>query len=521
MKKHILILVPLMFILVGSSCKKFLAESSQDEIIPSTTDDLAALMYSDAYPYLQPFDTYVDLLTDDVQSNGVPQLNGAPNATYVPYQTNGVPVFNWSATMFDNISGTAGSNLSDINGVNSWVAYYTKIKGCNVVLDYINTISGTAQNKNALKGQALFLRAFYYLKLVTLYGQPYSGVGVDPNTSLGVPLVLSSQVSDTYPKRNTLKEVYAQIEADLLTAADLLKNNFTAPSLFRVNHIAAYALLSRLYLYMGRDADMDNVITYANLALAAKPTLTPLTNFIGATGTLNSSGIYDQTLSTEVIWSYSFNPNSNRSALITFFPQTGSVSGVVPPFTVSNDLYAMYDKGSGNNSNYGDLRYKLFFSTYFYSGANYPMRSAKIGTTQLYGDKGLRVAELYLNRAEANARKYLSTGQGANQTAALADLNYLRQNRYDTRTTAYIPVNIADPKQLFKFLQDERRRELCLEEGLRWIDIKRWGLSLTHNLIDASGTSTNYQLSSWSKQYALQIPYDVIQRNYNLQQNPR
>ncbi|MCJ8209759.1 RagB/SusD family nutrient uptake outer membrane protein [Mucilaginibacter sp. RS28] len=519
MKKITIILSFLTLVLTLASCKKFLKETSQDELIPQNADDLASLLYSDGYPYLQAMDTYTDLLTDDIQSNGVPQLNGAPNTTYVPYQTYGTPVYTWDPTMFDNITGAAGSNLVDQNGVNSWTIYYNKIKGCNVVMDYIGSVTGTDKVKNGILGQALFLRAFYYLKLVTLYGKPYNGPGVDPTTSLGVPLILTSKVSDVYPKRNTLAEVYAQIETDLLTAASLLRDNYTPSSLFRVSHIAAYTLLSRLYLYMGRDADMDNVIKYSEMALALKRTLTPLTNYFTSGSTLSSAGIYDQTLSTEVIWSYGFNVNRGSNPT-TFFPGYNTFTGIAPPFSVSNSLAALYDKGNGSNTNYGDLRYKLYFETYS-NGGSYPFKSGKIGFTQTYGDKGIRVAELYLNHAEANARKYLSTGQASYQAAAMADLNYLRQNRYDTRNTPYTSVNIADATQLLKFLQDERRRELCLEENFRWVDIKRWNLSVTHTLIDPSGTSSTYTLASGSNSYALQIPYDVMARNYNLQQNPR
>ncbi|OCX52059.1 carbohydrate-binding protein SusD [Mucilaginibacter sp. PPCGB 2223] len=517
MKKYIIYtLLVLTVSLPLGSCKKFLAESSQDELKPTTADDLASVMYSDAYPYIQVTDTYTDLLTDDIQSNGVQQLNGAPNPTYLPFSNNGTPIFTWSPYMFDNISGTAGSNVSDLSGVNSWTIYYGKIKGCNVVLDYINSVSGTAQAKNAIIGQALFLRAFYYLKLVTLYGQPYSGAGIDPARSLGVPLILTSKVSDVYPARNTLAEVYKQIEADLLTAADLLKNNYTAPSVFRVSHVAAYALLSRLYLYMGRDQDMDNVILYANNALAIKPSVTQLSTYFTSATALSTAGIYDQTLSQEVIWSYGLNQNTG---IANFYVSTGNVLVLVPPFTPSSSLLGLYDQGNGT-TNMGDLRYKTYFTRYT-GTPSYVMRTGKIGS-QTYGAQGMRVAELYLNRAEACIRRYMKTAQGADMTQALSDLNYLRQNRYDTRNTAYVPVTFTDATLAYKFLQDERRRELCLEENFRWVDIKRWGLGVTHSYTDPYGTVTSYTLNPGSNLiYALPIPYDVVARNYNLQQNPR
>ena len=50
MKKYFLYALILMTTVLGS-CKKFLAEYSQDEMRPGSTDDLTALMYSEAYPY--------------------------------------------------------------------------------------------------------------------------------------------------------------------------------------------------------------------------------------------------------------------------------------------------------------------------------------------------------------------------------------------------------------------------------------------------------------------------------------
>jgi hypothetical protein len=131
------------------------------------------------------------------------------------------------------------------------------------------------------------------------------------------------------------------------------------------------------------------------------------------------------------------------------------------------------------------------------------------------------VAEIYLNRAEALIRRYKVNGQSGDLSQALSDLNILRASRYDKRNVSYVPVAISDADSLFRFCQQERRRELCLEENHRWVDIKRWGLSITHNYIDASGTATKYTLASGSPVYALPIPYTAIDNNASLAQNPR
>jgi hypothetical protein len=413
--------------------------------------------------------------------------------------------------MFDSTNQVDIPNLA---GVNSWKIYYGKIKGCNVVLDYLDKVSGTDKEKNALKGQALFLRGFYYLKLMTLYAQPYNGTGIDVTTTPGVPLILSSEVTDVRKPRNSIAEVYAQIEKDLLEAAPLLKDNFVPINTFRAGYQAAYALLSRLYLYMGRDEDMDKVIANAGMVLAERPGLTFLTSYFTGTGSFNLAGIYDQVLSQEVIWQYGSNPGKS----VTFYTAANEAGSTMPVFNMSQELVNLYDKGTGA-SNMGDLRYVGWY--WKTSGTAWPYRSAKVSLNAQYGDKGIRVAELYLNRAEALVTRFKRTGNTADRDQALLDLNALRQSRYDTRNTPYATVTITDADALVTFCREERRRELALEEGLRWCDIKRWGLSVTHKLIDANGVTSTYTLVSGSKMYALPIPYTAMNRNDQLAQNPR
>lgn len=122
------------------------------------------------------------------------------------------------------------------------------------------------------------------------------------------------------------------------------------------------------------------------------------------------------------------------------------------------------------------------------------------------------MSEAYLNRAEAYAQK----GDNAN---ALADLNHLRENRY--AAVSYQPLNITNNEELKMFVRDERQRELVWEGGFRWMDIKRYGLSVTHVFTDEDGSQTTYTLQAGDPLYALPIPHDAISKNPNLKQNKR
>src|SRR5690242_20193990 len=109
MKRYIIFIIfagPLLLSL--GACKKFLAESSQDEIRPTTTTDLTQLLVGTAYPYNAGMDTYADLLTDDMQCNGIPLTSaGVPDATMIPYLNAGTYFFTWNPLMFERRSDGA------------------------------------------------------------------------------------------------------------------------------------------------------------------------------------------------------------------------------------------------------------------------------------------------------------------------------------------------------------------------------------------------------------------------------
>lgn len=122
------------------------------------------------------------------------------------------------------------------------------------------------------------------------------------------------------------------------------------------------------------------------------------------------------------------------------------------------------------------------------------------------------MAEAYLNRAESYAHK-------SDADDALKDVNALRKTRYAAGSNYAITDVTSD--QLLQTVLDERQREFVWEDGFRWMDIKRLGLSVTHVFTDENGTKSTHVLKSNDLLYALPIPNDAFSRNTNLQQNPR
>ncbi|GGG75331.1 membrane protein [Parapedobacter pyrenivorans] len=113
---------------------------------------------------------------------------------------------------------------------------YQGISKVNTILSRLENASLTAEEKNRISGEALFLRAFYYYDLVQHFG--------------GVPLQLKEIVTtdEAFIPRSTVAEVYDQIVADLNAAIPLLPVAATFPQSGKATKGAAKMLLAYAYL---------------------------------------------------------------------------------------------------------------------------------------------------------------------------------------------------------------------------------------------------------------------------------
>lgn len=473
MKPYSLILFLLLWL---CSCNDFLEESSQDEVRPSTVEDLDEVLNGEAYcsEYSgQAFDI-TDFFTDDKQCNGL---------AYLPDQRDLEKnrwMFSWDREMFD--ANGPGSHIE------YWTLPYQKIKGCNVILDYLDRVTGSKEKKEALRGEAYTMRGYYYFLLVNFFGFPYT-LG-NPEENPGVPLKLTMSVTDEFFTRNSVAEVYRSIEHDLMSGSRLMEENDVASkSLYKASHLMAKALLSRINLYMG---NWDKAIKYADSVLAQKPKLLNLAN---CTNTKVENVLSIDTPD-EIIW-----VTPEKSFLLN--PSKG-------PWGVSDELVGLFDDADKRSSFY--VHWSLDWEIWEYWVPD-------IMKDWTHGHDGIRTAEMYLNRAEGYIRKYMETGTDEFRQQALADLNYLRENRYDTKSAPYEPVDMVGSEELFNFYKEERRRELCGENNHRWFDIRRYGEQVEHVYFLNSGEEIIYRLLKNDRRYALPIPEDVRKQNPKLEQN--
>ncbi len=149
-----------------------------------------------------------------------------------------------------------GIQVNDINPATNtvyglWERCYMGIERANMLLENIDNATAVAQDKrDVIKGQAIFLRAYYYFLLVEHFG--------------GVPLKLKStkSPSEELLPRSTIAEVYAKVVTDMKLAIGSLKPISSYGFNGRISKTAAQGILARIYLTMA-GAPLKDVTKYA------------------------------------------------------------------------------------------------------------------------------------------------------------------------------------------------------------------------------------------------------------------
>ncbi len=490
MKKSIVIAVLALGLV---SCKKFLAEQSQSDVIPRTTKDFGEILYTNGYPttstFLQPF---IALMSDDVECYNKKAMSDQQEAIFAS-----AGAFQWQPNFID-VCNRAGS-LDNIK-FNAWRSYYQLILGTNVALQYLDKSEGSAAEKAMYKGEAFALRAFYHFMLVNLYAKPYNDSTTTPDQNPGIPLKLNADLTDKVPVRNSVKDVYTQVTADLDSAIYYLGKNKTEQKLFRISHVAAHLLASRIYLYMEK---WDKVIENADYVIAYHPQLMNLQNWgypdPDAKPIIGIGNV-------ESIWYY--------GALAEQAP-----TGATGAYSVSHDLANTFDPN--------DLRAQVYFSEVPdiwkpYISTDFALTKQTLSGINNAGQVNMgsswRSSEAYLNRAEAYIQLYKTKGDATAAQEALTSLNTLRSFRFDPAN--FVPWTVRPAAELLQMCRDERRREFCWEGAHRWMDLRRYGMpAIKHLYQPQAGMTQVFTLQKRDPQYVIPIPNEVLQRNPALTQN--
>ncbi|MFB9841669.1 RagB/SusD family nutrient uptake outer membrane protein [Mucilaginibacter ginsenosidivorans] len=132
------------------------------------------------------------------------------------------------------------SHLGWVNNTYEWGEMYARIRAANLALENLATAPLDSTLVNRLKGEAYFMRAYFYNQMLRYYG--------------GVPIVKSSyslSTPDFSIARNTYEECVDFITGDLDLAASLLQGKNLAKG--RATSDACLALKARVLLYAASD----------------------------------------------------------------------------------------------------------------------------------------------------------------------------------------------------------------------------------------------------------------------------
>lgn len=374
---------------------------------------------------------------------------------------------------------------------------------------------GSSADLLQIKGENLFLRAMLHFNLVRMFGRPYAQ---NPTTNAGVP-ILSETVSETDAaiiKRSTVAQVYDFVIADLLKAAQCItaeKSNSFATKM------AAYALLSRVYLYMDNNA---KAVEYANLVISSNKyqlmqDAAYQTYFRG-----------DPEKNTENIFAikHTKTENYDYSAIGSLY-YSGDANGNALGQGESGwgEIYASVKYYNFLNKYPQDKR-KSFISPLIVNGVQqlntkltpaapiYYVNKNNLqeGVINLTSPVYLRLAEMHLNRAEANAKLN-------NTQLALDDVNIIRTR---AGIPAYTLTDVTPTHNILDIVLEERWLELAFE-GQRAYDLFRNNRPVvrdypgTHSTINGS---VNQTINPTDARVIYFIPQTERDKNPNLSQNP-
>lgn len=460
-------------VLLLTGCQDFLTEEpimqQSSELSLSDYDGIKNATFG-AYAPLASVNWYGASFVLDAEmrsGNGYRDVNKNSGRYTVPYD------LNYTTTSTPALWGTAYFVVSSVNNVLENLAGKA---GSNGV---------TQQDVDNLQGELLFLRALAHFDLVRTYAKQYT---ID-KTAPGVPYVFKTDAA-AKPSRDNVETVYNNIVKDLTDAEKLIAADYTREGVADpksvVSKVAIQALLSRVYLYMGKWQDAAD---YATLVIN-----TPGFSLWTA-DKFASSFKADAHTDGEVIFEvYGLKSNTYDGYwdAITWLTNPDGYSDCA----TSNDLISMYEAGDvrGNMFINNETKAPNTFWSTKYSGKDN-------GTPDVTNVVVLRLSEMYLNRAEAIVRGATVAG-----VTAVADINAVRTNR---GATVIASAGMND-------VMKERRLEFAWE-GHYWYDLARTGGTVTR--VHYSGAEVNRNIPADSKYWVLPINKRELDVNPNLVPN--
>ena len=517
---------------VFTSCDDYLDVLPDNRASLDTDEKITDLLVS-AYPRTCSF-MLTELYSDNTDRND-------ESSAYSPFR----PVQEQAATWSD-VTYTYQDTPYAI-----WDNCYKSIAAANNVIFAINE-KGNPEHMRAQLGEALLCRAFCHFMLGNVFCKAYSPKTC--NEDLGITYInkVLTEVAPVYP-RGTMADLYRNIAADIEAGLPLISDDLHTVLRYHFNTKAANAFAARFYLYYMQDdkSNLDKAIMYANRVLGDNPQ-----DVLRDWQALGQISIVDGQranafvaadnkanlliLSTNSFWEWIYGPTS------VGFKYTHN-NKIAETETVKSRGFW----GNDNNFYFGVdvstsgpkvLMYKLAqFMQYtdITKGVGYPKMMMPVLTTDA----------LLLERAEAFALKgdyqkayddltaWMHSFTNATHTvdASLLESVYGEAGSGPFSTVGmsyYTPEEPTPKKRLdpdFTVTPGEQenlihailhaRRVTTLHEGLRWYDVKRYGIEIYRRAVKEGNITIYDTMKKDDPRRAIQLPENVIKAGITA--NPR
>lgn len=454
MKKiKLVIVIGVIGLLAGISCKKFLNEEPISTLAPdnfwkSETD--ATTWMAGVYNSLQSTLSTNFFDWGEVRSDNV-RVGGTGNA---------------QLTMITN---TLSANDADINGITRWITLYTTISLCNYGIKYMpimiqNNVEGKAELYKDYLGQCYALRGLMYFYGLRVWGR--LPIHTEPITSLSQPIELP---------RSPIADVKARILTDITKSLETI--GVATNKKYYMQKAAVYALKTDVHMWF---QEYDEAIAASDLFIPAS----------GCTWVSNIAqwkGIFtDPVASTETVFNL-FWSVQERGGGVGVCQKMGSASNT-NQYEATTAVWEKYrNRTHPVTGQRLDGRFWALWDTvaYFdvptYDGAVaqigkfFPWKTVPGAGFTFQGNAECdikipiyRFADIMLLRAEALAQK-------SRYQEALDIVNIVR-NRVGYTVPALLSDYTGDiATGIQRTVLEERQLEL-LAEGKRWFDLTRIGL---------------------------------------------
>lgn len=540
-----------------TACTDSFLDKVPDERTDINTEKKVVQLLTSAYPS-NSYMTLSELMSDNIIDNQAPHLPTSPGAKQTMSKYNYSSYYRWH----DQIYRFEPATMATYNDWDSpgtlWNSYYRSIATVNHALEAMDKIK--AENKGnesetlkVARAEALLIRAYSHFMLAQLFSPAYMNEEKSSQANqVGVPYVTEVEdvVSKQY-KRGTVYETYMNIKKDLEAALPNISDiNYQKPKWhFNVN--AAHAFAARFYLTI---RDYEKVIEHANAVLGTDPLQAAAytVNYSRFTEDLATFSDYTK------VWQAPEAQN-NLMLIATYSIHSRAIWGyryscAGPPARAA----FMYNASSPLWSAYYVPAFSIIgFTAASSSSSDYGMTTSKIGEEFEYSDKIAGIGYphqiltpftgdiLLLERAEAKAMLGDYTGAGEDlmawwnnridsfneeQTKSYVETNRIRRLTPELIQSIYGRASSANENIIMDWsftqvispdfvvsaeaipymncINDFRRYETALQ-GMRFFDLKRWGLPYSHTYIQ-DGVVSTITLEGDDPRRAIEIPWETM-----------